>query len=73
MLIIVPMNRHMIAAPKVVDEPIQDQASSSISKSYSLSKSVLLFLTTSVSVGDVHPNRVPAARAPPVAENILFF
>lgn len=70
MLIIVPMNRHIIAAPKVVDEPTQDHASSLIAKGYSLSKPVSFLSTTSISVGDVHPKRVPAARAPPVATNI---
>lgn len=73
MLIIVPINRHMIAAPNVVDEPTHDQASSLIVKSYSLLKSVTFLSTTSISVGDVHPNSVPAARAPPVAKHILYF
>lgn len=66
-LIMVPMKRHMIAAPKVVDEPTHDHSSSSIEKSYSLRKLESFLSTTRISVGDVHPSSVPAASAPPVA------
>lgn len=71
MLIIVPIKRHMTAAPNVVDDPTQDHASSFTEKLYSLLKSVSFGLSTiRISVGDVHPKRVPAARAPPVAKRL---
>lgn len=72
----VPTKRHIAAAPKLKEEPIQDHSSAFTLKPYSPTTVTLTPLinsvesTTRTSVGDVQPNRVPAANAPPVANNI---
>lgn len=62
----VPMNMQMIAAPTVTDDPIHDQLSRETKKPYSPT-GLSVGVDTFPPIWAVHPNAVPAAKAPPVA------